>query len=467
MVQAPSLAPGQRSGRARKGDRRSSDSFPLLARPVLANFPSLERRPHALVSLGVLVAIVCGLVLPSLVKLYSFRNLIFLVLAFGLAAISAVRPTLSISVTVGAFVFSALLRRLVPAADPAVDAAAIVPFVVAIPLALRGVFERKPPSLTLTVAWISIAAALSFRTPLVGIAGWLNLAVPLLVAFAITTVPLGPRALARSTVAYGAIAATYGVLQYFVPFSWDITWLEATDFESVGRFGEDSFRPFATLPAPLTAAMLCVAVVLVVAFRSDLLWPSPILRGYALVAATVLLLLTQVRSAWVALVAALLVAAVVERSRALRKLVVPLATVLIVVLMSSPGQVILDRAQTLSELESDVSYQERSGLLDLTGSLLSPVGQGLGTLSTASRIEANSTVDNGYLVVLGEVGLVGLGLLLWLILSIARRARRPDLPFMVVLLVANLSALVLGGLPGLLFWPFLGLSRLSRDSAHS
>lgn len=404
------------------------------------------------------VAAAAGMVLPPLTHAYGLRDLSLFLLAGALAALSSVRPSFGVVTVVATFVFSALLRRLLPAAEPSVDLAAIVPFLVAVPLALHGLRQQKPVRLSLLLAWITLAAVLSFRTPLVGLGGWLNLAVPLLVAFAITRISGGLKTFARATVGCGTVAATYGIAQYFLPFSWDLAWLENTGFETAGRFGEASFRPFATLPAPLTAAMLCGVVILLVVFRQDLLRPSRLFHGYALATSTILLLLTQVRSVWVAVAAAFLVALLVNKGRTARRLAAPAVIVVLVLMLSPQGQVISERAQTLTDLESDVSYRARFGLLRQAGSLLSPVGGGLGSFSAGSRIRDDNSIDNGYLVLLGEVGIVGTALFLWALSSMVRNAQREDLPFIVVLVLANASALIVGNLPGLLLWPLVGVS---------
>lgn len=412
------------------------------------------------------LAVAIGCVLPSLVVSHGVRDMVFFLLAAGLMGLSYVRPGFSIVTVIATFVFSGLVRRLFPAIDPTADLAAVLPFIVAIPLAVNGLRQPKPVSSTLLVGWVTVAAALSFGSPLVALSGWLNLAVPLLVAYAVPRIPGGLRTFARTTVTCGAIAATYGIVQYFVAFPWDVVWLADAGFVTAGQFGEDTFRPFATLPATLTAAMLCAVVILLVVFRRDLLEPFPVLPAYSLVTSTVLLLLTQVRSVWVAVGAAFLVAVLLEQGRSWRRLAAPVVIVVLVVVLSPVGETIRARAQTLGDLESDVSYQARFGLLGASGELVSPVGRGLGELSAGSRIEGGTSIDNGYLVVLGEIGVVGLVLVVWAFIIRARPFLPRDVPFVVVMVVANASSLIIANLPGLLLWTLIGTShRREPDGA--
>lgn len=427
----------------------------------------VARSPLVALLVAAGVAFVVGYKLPGLVSTHGPRDLLFLLGAAALAGVGLRHPTFSIVSVVATFVFSALLRRLAPAVDPSSDLAAIVPFVVALPLAARGLRAPKPVSVSLMLVWFTLSAGLVLSQPLVGIAGWLNVAVPLLAAFGVMRAPDGLRTFARATVICGALAATYGMVQYFVPFSWDEAWLAATNFESVGSFEDPDFRPFATLPAPATAATVGALVILVLASRRDLTGFSPLVRTWALTTTVTLVLLAQVRSVWLALGAALLVRLLAAHDRPLRQIAAPVAVVALVVLFSPQRDVIIGRAQTFTELGSDASYQSRVGLVSGAGRLLAPVGAGLGTFSSGSRAASDSSIDNGYLVVLGETGLVGLALFLWVLAVTTRRARRPDYPFLALLVLLNAAGFALGGFGGMLLWAFSGVTRSLDDPGPS
>ncbi len=385
----------------------------------------------AWITLGAIaVPVVLGALLPQLTSAFAFRDLALLLFAAVLAAVAWLHPSASIVTTVGAFVFSALLRRVFPAADPAADMAAIFPFIVAIPLAVHGLRCSKPGAVTLLLIWTTFGAALAVGTPLVALAGWLNFAVPLLAAFGVRRIPTGLSVFARATVICGSIAATYGIVQYFVPFSWDVAWLARAGVRSIGTFGESNFRPFGTLPAPQTAATLSAVVILLMVFQRQLVQPSALLRGWALSSSAVFLLLTLARSVWAGLAAALVVGVLATRGRPARQLVPFVGVVMGFVLFAPQGDIVVERAQTFTNLEEDTSYNARLDLVDRTAALISPVGIGLGKLSSGSRAASDATLDNGYLVVLGELGLVGLILLGWALVWLSRHSRPPEYGFL-------------------------------------
>ncbi len=402
------------------------------------------------------VGLFAGLLLPSFAVLPSGgRNLALLLVALAIAGIGCFSFSFSVTSTVAVFVFSALVRRMIPAADPAADITAIAPFVVALPLAARALHHHKPANLALLLGWVTVLIGFSLGNPLNGIAGWMNLAVPLLAATAIVATPRGLELLARATVVCGGLAATYGIAQYFSPFSWDLAWLDRSDF---AKFDTPRFRPFSTLPAPRTAALLCAIVILILVFRPGLVDLSRAVRGWAVMACTVFILPAQVRNVWVSVVAAALVGTLFTRAQRTRRLLVPAAVVALVVVASPIGAVVAERAATLADLGGDESYQSRVGLVRQAGALISPVGQGLGSLSSGNRGD-QSAIENGYVVMLGETGLVGVALLGWVLMSRARQLEPPEAPFFAFLLLANMGGFLFGGFGGLLLWSLCGLGR--------
>lgn len=408
---------------------------------------------------AVVVPVALGALLPQLAASFGFRDLTLLLFAAVLAAVASLHPRASIVAAVAAFVFSALLRRVFPAADPTADMAAIFAFVVTIPLAVHGVRCPKPGAVTLLLIWTTVGVAPALGTPLVAVAGWLNFAVPVLAAFGVRRIPGGLPVFARATVVCGSIAATYGIVQYFVAFPWDLTWLAGAGVRSIGTYGESNFRPFATLPAPQTAATLSAVVILLVVFRRQLVSPSPLLRAWALSSSGVFLLLTLARSVWVGLAAALVVGVLATRGRPAGQLVAFVAVVMVFVLVAPQGDLVVERAQTFTNLGEDKSYNARRDLISRTAALVSPVGVGVGSLSSGSRAATDSTLDNGYLVVLGELGLVGVVLLSWSLVWLSRHARPPEYGFLTLLFVTALGSFVFGNLPGFLLWTLSGAGR--------
>jgi hypothetical protein len=408
-----------------------------------------------------------GALLPQLTASFGFRDLGILLFGAVLAAVASLHPRVSIAAAVAAFVFSALLRRVFPAADPAADMAAIFPFVVSIPLAVHGLRCPKPGAVTLLLIWTTLAAAPALGTPLVALAGWLNFAVPLLAAFGVRRIPGGLPVFARTTVVCGSIAATYGLVQYFVAFPWDLTWLAGAGVRSIGTFGESNFRPFGTLPAPQTAAMLAAVVILLMVFQRHLVRPSPLLRAWALSSSGVFLLLTLARSVWVGLAAALVVGVLATRGRPARQLVAFVVVVMAFVLLAPQGDIVVERAQTFTNLEGDKSYNARLDLIERAVALVSPAGIGLGRLSSGSRAASDATLDNGYLVVLGELGLIGLVLFGWALVWLSRHARPAEYGFLTLLFITAAGSFVFGNLPGLLLWTLSGAGRPPDEPAPS
>jgi hypothetical protein len=423
---------------------------------------------HLLAGVAVLaVATGLGVMLPTALSVYPVRDISLLLLAAALGGLAWLNPKFSIVVTVAAFVFSGLLRRLVPDIDPTSDAAAIFPFLVALPLAFHGARLKKPVAILTLVLWASVGAAFSLGSPLVGIAGWLNLAVPLLAAFGIRSIPQGMMVFVRATVICGAIAATYGIIQYFVPFRWDVVWLTDSGVSSAGTFGESNFRPFATLPAPQTAAMLCAVVILVVIFQRPLLRSSTALRVWALSVSSILLLLTLARTVWLALAAAILVGLLATKGRSARHLVPLVAVAVLFVAFAPQGEAVVGRAETFTDLSQDKSFNTRLDIVGAAGAVLSPFGVGLGNLSSASRAEEFTNIDNGYLVVLGELGVVGVGVLGWVLFWLVRHSRPPEYAFVTMLLVTAAGSFVFGNLTGLLLWTLSGIGLAHDDDSSS
>jgi len=128
-------------------------------------------------------------------------------------------------------------------------------------------------------------------------------------------------------------------------------------------------------------------------------------------------------------------------------------------LLAPQADVVIKRARTCTALSNDQSVADRRGLLAQTANLASPFGRGLGALSAGSRIEGDRSIDNGFLVVLGETGVVGLALLVWVLAGAAKRSTREDRPFLALLVIANIGGLFFANIPGLVLWSICGLTR--------
>jgi putative inorganic carbon (HCO3(-)) transporter len=272
--------------------------------------------------------------------------------------------------------------------------------------------------------------------------------------------------------------AAYGIAQYFTPLTaWDANWVETVDLSSIGAPQEGHIRIFSTLNSPGTlAAVLALAIVFTLPERG-----RPLLRAAVFAVGLLALALTFVRSIWLALVIGLLVYAAAARGRAAGKVVGIVAVVLVLVIGvggSHPTtRAFTERVTSLGDLEGDVSAQER---IQFTNELLptaaqQPLGAGIGQAGLAVELEESSdsesltSVDNGYLAVLYQVGPPGFVLVLIAMgastVAAVRAARRPGgartrrcaiLAAFVMLLVAEASGDMLFGITGAVFWYLAG-----------
>lgn len=274
--------------------------------------------------------------------------------------------------------------------------------------------------------------------------------------------------------------ALYGIAQYFYPLtSWDDNWVRISELASLEAPQKGHIRVFSTLNSPFTFAItISVGLMFGVAMRKRLL--PTLLYVLPLVVA---LALTFVRSAWLSLVIGLVVYAAAAQGKAAGRtvaiVVVCLAGVVVLGSSNPTTKAFTDRITSLGDPSSDRSANER---LETTSRLLpqsvsQPLGAGLGQAGLAAGLnESGETgvveVDNGYLALLYQSGPLAFLLLLGAIgacvgaalkmLSRAPPEQRPYravvLGILVMLLVAEASADVLFGLPGVIFWYLGGIS---------
>lgn len=366
-------------------------------------------------------------------------------------------------------------------------------------------------SLTPFMATVSvgIAAFVTFRPP-----KEVNYAVALVLGGLAIGVPLGlkaPFALIFGAFAYGSavlgiyigyangrapkftleqlllpmvlIASVYGVWQGIIPRLpvWDQTWLLKSNFGSVGTKETGNFRVFSVLNSPYTYATL-VAVYLAVLFVSRRV---TLLRiGTALVALAGIFL-TQSRGAWVAMVGGLVIITFFTGGRALPRLI-GLALMLVgmyVALGSSPaGTAVVQRASSISNGADDKSGSARLDAITTLGpeALGKPLGGGIGSVGAASDLNPNpdaSLVDNGYLIMLYQLGPLGFILLgsgvAWMIFIVVRgttveqrKALVPLLAPIGVFVPLSFFSETLYGLPGFILFYALG-EALGRRHAQA
>jgi hypothetical protein len=78
-------------------------------------------------------------------------------------------------------------------------------------------------------------------------------------------------------------------------------------------------------------------------------------------------------------------------------------------------------------------------------------------------VAGGRAIDNGYLVVLAETGVIGAALLIWVFGSTVRSAKREDYPFFVLLLIVNAAGFAIGGIGAIFLWGTCGLQRAAKN----
>lgn len=274
--------------------------------------------------------------------------------------------------------------------------------------------------------------------------------------------------------------ALYGIAQYFFPLtSWDDNWVTSTDLGSIMAPQEGHVRVFSTLNSPFTFA-ITLAVGLMFGFAARRRLGASLLIALPLLIA---LGLTFVRSAWLSLVVGVIVYAAAAKGRAAGKTVavilICLAGIVVVGSSNPTTKAFTDRLTSVGD-PNDLSAKER---LETTNRLLpqsikQPVGAGVGQAGLAAGLSESGEaggvvdVDNGYVALLYQCGLIAFLMVVWaLIASVAcavtalkrappeeRTYRAVIVGILVMMLVAQSSADVLFGLPGVIVWYLAGLS---------
>jgi hypothetical protein len=280
------------------------------------------------------------------------------------------------------------------------------------------------------------------------------------------------------------LVALYAIYQSLFPLpAWDDHWLKTVDIAPFGSKENGNFRTFGTLNAPgALGAVLAVFGALCLAGRR--------ITPYVVIVAAIGMAgmaLTYVRSAWLALVFAMLLTAVLGRGRYIGR-VLGLATLVLALILalgphSTIGAQVVQRATTLGELGTDTSAQAR---LDTTSKVLpvairAPIGAGLGAVGQARKLSAVpdkfTFPDNGYLAILYQTGPLGFLMIVGSLVGVAvwsmtgplaarwRSLRLTALIALGTLLFLEVGADVLYGVTAPMAWYFAGvLMRLGEKS---
>jgi putative inorganic carbon (hco3(-)) transporter len=370
----------------------------------------------------------------------------------------------------------------------------MVVFALALALAHRPATSR--PTLVLTWMWVSsfvyagVIGSLSGHL-LLSLNDLLQFIAPM---FAALWLIANAECISRKTYLSSALlviaagVSIYGIIQFIALPSWDANWMREVDMVSTGRPEPFAFRVFSVLNSPEPcAAFLAVAM----AFNLYRLNYKSVLPLLGLFLCSIALILTLVRSAWIALGVAfcvyLLFSSKPWRAASLSIAYCAIMTAVFFVmspwLMEQTGQdSVANRFQTFTSLANDSSADAR---IALTASLLDdamtyPTGQGLGIFGTGTQLTSLtgsiSTVDGGLQERFFEMGFAGFAgyiatLALAFMFTIGRwiEAKRSgndeDRSILAAVLAVQAALIILdfsidshSGLPGVLFWLAVGIA---------
>lgn len=265
------------------------------------------------------------------------------------------------------------------------------------------------------------------------------------------------------------VTASYGVYQYLVAPEWDRFWLIQTKlYTSMGKPEPLGLRVWSTMNAPLQFSVVMLAGIILLFIGQGTL------RIPGLAVGILSLLLTSVRTAWGGFIIALItLLGSLKGGFQIRLIAFILMLALCIVPLSTVepfSQVIQSRVNSLSNVKDDQSAKDRAELygrtLDLA--LSEVIGKGNGTLQP---------IDSGIIELLLTLGWMGaipyIGGLLLIFYSLFQASKSKSDPFasaaraIVVGFVPMLAGSnVIIGIPGLVFWGFLGLG-MAANKYHS
>jgi hypothetical protein len=268
------------------------------------------------------------------------------------------------------------------------------------------------------------------------------------------------------------ILAGYGIYQLVRPPVWDTTWMQAAEVWSIGAPVPFGFRIFGTMntPGPYAVALVVGMLYLLASGR----------RAAALIlpVCLVALMLTRVRSSWVALLAGLLVVQFLGplRKSARNWVVLALMLLLSVPLLSLDvfRDTISRRLQSFASISQDDSFKQRVIFSAATARVIAEQaeGEGLGATGGSTKLQGTgraASIDNGFLEVFYTLGWPGgaflvIGLLGHLVGLARYRDAREDsfangarASFWGVISVLLLGDIFSGSI-GTMFWGALGFA---------
>jgi hypothetical protein len=276
----------------------------------------------------------------------------------------------------------------------------------------------------------------------------------------------------------GTAMAIYGICQFIQPTSWDSLWAYSvidSGMESLGHPSPFEMRAFSTMNSPGSfGAIMCCGIILALKRRIAIALPAATLMAIGLAIA-------QYRAVWAA--TAIGIALIIfARPGALRPSNLLAAGVVVLALCSStlvPGvrQAIIQRAATLNNISTDVSFEDRLSQyqrLSSDGELL--IGNGLGLNGSARKMDdlPRLVIDGGLIEILRSLGtIVGAAYLLAIGILVVRMFRRNpavahDVDFDRALVVATFVQLPMGSVQvgeiGFCAWMYIGFALAALSS---
>jgi hypothetical protein len=412
------------------------------------------------------------------------------------------RPWIAVLVVIATWALIPEVRRLIDwkIGFNSISVVSVLPLLALVPAAIPFIYGKKLGALEwpmLVLGWLwfggftfSLAVSATTGNTVPALYSYAQFCLPAIFGLWVASLSIPVRLLFERVAVFMLWLATplalYGALQFAAPPAWDVSWMLYAKITSIGVPLPFQLRPFSTLNSPGTFADFLVMTIM---FNMPRLRSAKPLMLGQLAFCMAILLLTMVRSDWIALVVGVVAYIVLSpgRARNLTMLAGVFAVIAVLVVnvsallgSSAAGNDLSTRFDTLTNLDSDVSYNERSRYLGapLLDAAQSPLGQGLGVLGTAAKLSDTGTThdfDNGYVARFTEMGYFGtlcyLATLigaLWLVLKRHRtfsRAGKIELAAIAASVAAvQLSLLMLdvssdhhNELAGLFFWLSLAM----------
>lgn len=476
------------------GGRAGEHFLPAPNRRVARIWPTLRIQYERLMRSDLRFVpwvILVGLLLAPGVAAEQWQYVLLIVFVVSAGSLYMRWPTVGLALVVVLWIIAPLIRRLLDyfvESKQGPDILSLAPFFATLVIGVLA-YRRQKPSKAVLIVMFAVWAGFLWGTP----AG-LDDPFPLMFAifsYIAATVGLllgyhdwkrGTIVLEKLLLVIIPIVAAYAIYQFITPFlpPWDALWLKFEAPISIGTKEQGTFRAFSTLNSPgmLAGVLALFALMLLVGPR---LTPWRLAAGGLTMAA---LLFTQVRSAWIAMAVAMVALIPVSRGGILGRvavLLVILGGMYVFAGGSTAGQAVVDRAASVGDASSggDHSTNERIQAITEFGpkALVQPIGDGLGSVSQASRLSSKGEppfADNGYLLIMWQTGLLGFILIFGGILagtiygarqlnSYKRKERFPFVAIVIVTGVQSAAADTLFGLAAVILWYSLGALMASSE----